>query len=156
MSMRIMFQRAVVNVRELMLLSLLRKTTSPSSGRKPLVCALHRRGAGKNKAIKVCRQCLGATLTDKQAGKGMEKSKDLAVKFLTASLKRYNVEKMSFMNKRLVTGKGVSKNCKKGLKMLKDAAEECRNKKAKEFNERHCYEDTQLSAYSAGEPAYVA
>ena len=80
----------------------------------------------------------------------------MAVKFLTASLKRDNVVKMSFMNKRLVTGKGVSKNCKKGLKILKDAAEECRNKKAKEFNERHCYEDTQLSAYSAGEPAYVA
>ena len=51
--------------------ALLLKTTSCSSGRKPFVCALHRRGAGKNKVIKVCKQCLGAALTDKQAGKGL-------------------------------------------------------------------------------------
>ena len=36
------------------------------------------------------------------------KNKDLVVKFLTASLKKDNVEKMNRMEKQLATGKGVS------------------------------------------------
>ena len=38
---------------------------------------------------------LGAALTDKQAGKRVEKYKDLAVKLLSAPLKNDNVEKMN-------------------------------------------------------------
>ena len=78
---------------------------------------LHLRGEGKNKVIKVCKQCLGAALTDKQAGKGMEKSKDLAVKLLSAPLSCHSMDAMYLMDKQLVTGKGVSKDRNKGLKM---------------------------------------
>ena len=60
--------------------------TTCSSGRKPFVCFHTCVEQDKNKAIKVCKQCLGAALTDKQAGKRVEKSKDLAVKLLSSSL----------------------------------------------------------------------
>ena len=41
--------------------------------------------------------------------------------------------------------------------MQKNAAEECRHKKAKWRDERHCKsKDTQSSAYDMGEPADVA
>ena len=39
---------------------------------------------------------------------------------------------------------------------MKDSARECRHKKAKEVNERHCNEDTQFSVDSMDEPAEVA
>ena len=39
---------------------------------------------------------------------------------------------------------------------MKDSARECRHKKAKEVNERHCNEDTQFSVDHEDEPANVA
>ena len=53
-------------------------------------------------------------------------------------LKRYNVEAMYRMSRQLATGKGMPKDRKKGIKMLKNAAEECRHRKAKEFDEWQC------------------
>ena len=49
--------------------------TSCSSALKPFVCFSHLRGTGQEEGIKVCKQCLGAALTDKQAGKSGEEQR---------------------------------------------------------------------------------
>ena len=66
------------------------------------------------------------------------------------------MDAMYFMNTQHVTGKGVSKDRKKGMKMQKNAAEERRHKPM-ELDERHCNdEDTQFSVDHEDEPANVA
>ena len=61
----------------------------------------------------------------------------MAVKLPSALLSCHSMDAMYLMDKQLVAAKGASKDHKKNLKMLKDAAEERRHTKAKEFNERH-------------------
>ena len=92
-SMRIMLQGMIINMRGLM--------SSHKHGQVVRLVGNHSFALhtgveqDKKKSIMVCRQCLGAALTDKQAGKRVEKYKDLAVKLLSAPLKNDNVEKMN-------------------------------------------------------------
>ena len=60
----------------------------------------------------VCKQCLGAALSDKRTGKGAEKNKA----WLSSSSRphrRDDMEAMYHIGKQLVAGKGVSKDGEK-------------------------------------------